>query len=249
MGRLDGQVALITGAAGGIGLAIVQAFVREGACVAALDIRPERLAENDVASQNLLSLSCDVGDSGSVQSAVSAAVARFGRLTAICTVAGGSTPQDGTVVEASDDEFWRAIRLDLYGTFLTCKHGIPELIKAQGGAVITMSSMTALIGVRDKACYSAAKGGIAAMTRSMAVAHAADRVRVNAIAPGITRTARVSAMRQGGGGGGGAAFVTRHLLGLAEPEDVASLAVYLASDESRVVTGQVFPIDSGVTIS
>jgi len=147
MGRLGGQIALITGAAGGVGLAIVQAFVREGASVAALDIRPERLADDDLASPSLLSRYCDVGDSASVQSAIAAAVARFGRLTTICTVAGGSTPQDGTVVDAPDEEFWRAMRLDLYGTFLACKYAIPELIRAGGGSVITMSSITALIGV------------------------------------------------------------------------------------------------------
>ncbi len=242
MGRLEGRVALVTGAAGDIGRAVVQAFLDEGAEVAALDIRAGASVPSGV-----LSLTCDVSDGASVAASVAAIIARFGRLTTICTVAGGSTPRDGTVVDAPEDEFWRAIRLDLFGTFLTCKHAIPELIRAGGGSVITMASMTALIGVPDKSCYSAAKGGIVALTRSMAVAHAAEGIRVNAIAPGITRTARVTAMLEQGGGGG--VYIPRHLLGLAEPLDVARLAVYLASDDARVVTGQILPVDSGVTIT
>ncbi len=247
MGRLDGQVALVTGAAGDIGFAITRAFLREGARVTALDLRPNKLLTELQGEEYLLPLTGDVSESADIRAAVAAAVARFGRLTVLCPVAGGSTPADGNVLDAEEVEFCRAIRLDLFGAFLTCKYGIGELIRAGGGSVITMTSMTALIGVPDKACYSAAKGGVVAMTRSMAVAHAADKVRVNAIAPGITRTRRVSAMLARGDGGG--SYVARHLLGLAEPEDVANLAVYLASDEARVVTGQIFPIDSGVTIT
>ena len=165
----------------------------------------------------------------------------------ICTIAGGSTKQDGPVTEAPEDEFWRAIRLDLFGTFITCKHGIPELIRAGGGSVITMSSMVALMGVPGRDCYTAAKGGTLALTKSMAVEYAASGIRVNAIAPGITRTARVSAILETNSAS--MALVSRHLHGIAEPLDVAHMAVFLASDEARVVTGQVFPVDSGVTVS
>jgi len=149
--------------------------------------------------------------------------------------------------EAPLDEFWRAIKLDLYGTFLGCRFGIPELIKAGGGSVINMSSNVALMGVPGRDCYTAAKGGIAAITRSLAVAYAPQRVRVNAIAPSATMTERVKRLVAGN------AALTKladsHLLGLIEPDDIAHMALYLASDESRMVTGQVLPVDSGVTIS
>jgi NAD(P)-dependent dehydrogenase (short-subunit alcohol dehydrogenase family) len=148
-----------------------------------------------------------------------------------------------------EDEFWRAIRLDLFGTFLTCKHGIPELIRDGGGSVITMSSIMALMGVRGKDCYTAAKGGVLSLTRAMAVEYARSHVRVNAIAPGITRTARVERSDVLSPGSLAFPLVSRHLLGIAEPRDVAEMATFLASDEARVITGQVFPVDSGVTIS
>ena len=161
--------------------------------------------------------------------------------------AGGSTAVDNTAVEAPLDEFWRAIKLDLYGTFLGCRFGIPELIKAGGGSVINMSSNVALMGVPGRDCYTAAKGGIAAITRSLAVAYGPQKVRVNAIAPSATMTERVKRLVAGN------AALTKladsHLLGLIEPEDIARMALYLASDESRMVTGQVLPVDSGVTIS
>jgi NAD(P)-dependent dehydrogenase (short-subunit alcohol dehydrogenase family) len=134
----------------------------------------------------------------------------------------------------------------LYGTFLGCRFGIPELIKAGGGSVINMSSNVALMGVAGRDCYTAAKGGIAAITRSLAV-YAPQRVRVNAIAPSATMTERVKKLVAGN------AALTRladsHLLGLIEPDDIARTALYLASEESRMVTGQVLPVDSGVTIS
>ena len=145
------------------------------------------------------------------------------------------------------DSIQRAIKLDLYGTFLGCRFGIPELIKAGGGSVINMSSNVALMGVPGRDCYTAAKGGIAAITRSLAVAYGPQKVRVNAIAPSATMTERVKRLVAGN------AALTKladsHLLGLIEPEDIARMALYLASDESRMVTGQVLPVDSGVTIS
>ena len=98
--------------------------------------------------------------------------------------AGGSTAEDGPVTKVSIDEFWRVIRVDLYGTFLCCKYAIPEMVKAGGGAIINTTSYVALAGIRGRDAYTAAKGGVLAMTRSMAVIYARDKIRVNAIARG-----------------------------------------------------------------
>jgi len=121
------------------------------------------------------------------------------------------------------------------------------IIKSGGGSVINMSSNVALMGVPGRDRYTAAKGGIAAITRSLAVAYAAQRVRVNAIAPSATMTERVKALVAGNTAL--QKLADSHLLGLIEPGDIAQCALYLASDESRMVTGQVLPVDSGVTIS
>ncbi len=249
MARLDGKHVLVTGAGGGIGRAICERMLAEGARVAALDINLEA-AEAAIGGYAVdggaIAMHCDAGDTDSVREAVSLTVSAFGWLSTLCNVAGGSTDRDGPVTEAPEDEFWRVMRLDLFGTFLSCKHGIPALIDAGGGSVINMTSMAAIMAIPNRDCYTAAKGGVAAMTRSMALGYGQYSVRVNAIAPGITMTPRVRGHFESSAGV--RALADRHLLGAVEPEDVANLAVFLASDESRTVTGQVLSVDSGVTI-
>jgi NAD(P)-dependent dehydrogenase (short-subunit alcohol dehydrogenase family) len=194
-----------------------------------------------------LTLRTDVTDPDSVRDAIAQAEAQFGRIDVLHNNAGGSTAQDGSVTEASLDEFWRVIRLDLFGTVLGCRFGIPALIRAGGGSVINMTSNLALMGIAGRDFYTAAKGGVAALTRSLAVTHGKDRVRVNAIAPSVTLTPRVRALMAGNAAL--AKMGQSHLLGLGEPEDVAQAALYLASDESRITTGTILRVDSGVTIA
>lgn len=248
MPRLAGKIAFITGAGTGIGRATAILFAREGAQVAIADIDAAAGEETaHLAGNGAIAVHADVTDPDSLQAALRATTDKFGRLDVLHNNAGGSTAQDDTAVNAPLDEFWRAIKLDLYGTFLGCRFGIPELIKAGGGSVINMSSNVALMGVPGRDCYTAAKGGIAAITRSLAVAYAPQKVRVNAIAPSATMTERVR--RLVAGNRALTKLANSHLLGLIEPEDIAGMALYLASDESRMVTGQVLPVDSGVTIS
>jgi NAD(P)-dependent dehydrogenase (short-subunit alcohol dehydrogenase family) len=240
-------VAFVTGAGGGIGRSICEHFLAEGARVAATDIDPDAAAAaiTTAAPGQAVAFSCDAADSESVRQAIARTVTELGPLTVICCVAGGSSLRDGGVTEAPEEEFWRVIGLDLFGPWVACKHGIPELIKAGGGSVVLMTSMTALMGTTNRDCYTAAKGGILAITRSIATGYGAQGVRVNAIAPGMTMTPRVMARAESPAI---KELAARHLLGPADPSDIAHMAVYLASDESRVVTGQIMPVDSGVTI-
>lgn len=248
MPRLDGKIALITGAGTGIGRATAILFAREGAQVAIAEIDPIAGEETaHLAGNGAIAIPTDVTDPASIESAIRAAVAQFGALHVLHNNAGGSTAADNTAVEAPLDEFWRAIKLDLYGTFLGCRFGIPAIAKSGGGSVINMSSSVALMGVAGRDCYTAAKGGIAAITRSLAVAYGPQNVRVNAIAPSVTLTERVK--RLVAGNTNLQTLTDSHLVGLIEPEDIANCALYLASDESRMVTGQVIPVDSGATIS
>jgi len=248
MKRLSGKVAFITGGGAGIGRETAILYAREGACVVVADV--DRVAGEEtahLAGNNAVAVHADVTDEASLHAAVGATVQRFGGLHVLHNNAGGSTPHDNNVVEAPIDEFWRAIRLDLFGTFLGCRVGIPEIIRSGGGSVINMSSNVALMGIAGRDCYTAAKGGISAITRSMAVEFAPQGVRVNAIAPSATMTDRVRKLMAGN------AAIDKlgksHLLGLIEPGDIAQMAVFLASDESRMITGHVYPVDSGVTIS
>jgi NAD(P)-dependent dehydrogenase (short-subunit alcohol dehydrogenase family) len=252
MGRLNGKVALITGSGTGIGRATARAMAAAGARVVVAELNAEAGEQTAAiirqAGGEAVAVTTDVTQESSVKAAVDTAVARYGGLHILHNNAGGSTPVDSTVVDVPLEEFWRAIRLDLFGTFLGCRFGIPAIIASGGGAVINMASNVALMGIAGRDCYTAAKGGIAAITRSMAVEFAPNKVRVNAIAPAAVMTDRVRSRLE--------ARVPRivkmteaMLLGPIEPDDIANMAVFLGSDEARMVTGQIYPVDSGITIS
>jgi NAD(P)-dependent dehydrogenase (short-subunit alcohol dehydrogenase family) len=254
MPRLAGKVAFITGGGGGIGSATARRFAQEGARVVVADID---VAAGEAAAKAARAaaansggdahfIRCDVTERTSVVAAIAETVARYAKLDVLHNNAGGSTLEDGPVTEAPEEEFWRAIKLDLYGTFLCSKLGIPEIIKAGGGSVINMSSNVALMALPGRDCYTAAKGGIASMTRSMAVEYAPHKIRVNAIAPSVTLTDRVRRLLAGNAGV--SKLAESHLLGLGPPIHIADMAVYLASDEAAITTGQVLSVDSGVTV-
>jgi len=251
MGRLDGKVAVITGAGRGIGRAAAGLFTAEGARVAILEIDEEvgANAEREIrdAGGDACFIHTDVTDADSVPAAIAATVERYGTIDILYNNAGGSTTEDAGVTDAPVEEFWRVIKLDLWGTFLTCKHGIPVLIENGGGTVVNTASNLALMGIRGRDCYSAAKGGVAAMTRSMAVEYASRNVRVNAVAPAATRTERVIKLADANPHIG-ALIQQGQLFGWCEPIDIAYMALYLASDESARTTGQVMLVDSGATI-
>ena len=251
MARLDGKTAFITGGGSGIGRAASVLFARENAKVIVTDINlaaAEETAQQAIAAGgDAIALHMDVTEPDSWQAGLAKATEKYGLINVLYNNAGGSTQVDDTAVNVPLEEFWRAIKLDLFGTFLGCRFGIPEIIKAGGGSVINMASNVALMGFPGRDAYTAAKGGVASITRSLAVSYAPQKVRVNAIAPSVTLSPRVIALMAAN------EAVKRigesHLLGLGEPMDVAYAAIYLASDESRITTGSILRVDSGVTIS
>lgn len=248
MDRLKGRVAFVTGAAGGIGTAACRRFISEGAQVVATDIDVDGAHRAIVGASpgQAFALACNVWEAGPVRNAIACTVAAFERLDVLCNIAGGSSTADNIVTEAPEEEFWRVIELDLFGTFNCCKHAISELIRSGGGSVINLTSMAALMALPGRDCYTAAKGGVASLTRSLAAEYAQHSVRVNAIAPGFVATKRVRSAVSASPAL--ARVVSEHLLGPGEPDDIAHLAVYLVSAELRIVTGHIISADSGITI-
>ena len=258
MGRLQGKVAFITGAGAGIAKASALAFIREGAKVALAEINPAsgRATEKQAreAGGDAIFIETDVTQDASVKRAVDAAVERYGRLDILMNCAGGSLVEDVPVHQMDLAVFDRTIALNLRHPFLCCRHGIPHMIAGGGGSIINFSTWLALIG-QEKPAYAAAKGGIISFTRTLAAEYMKDGIRANAIAPATVRTERSIARWESKDSSAPkptAAVQVRNAaarklfpFSVAESEDMAAIAVFLASDESRAVTGVVIPADGG----
>lgn len=248
MNRLAGKVGFMAGATSGIGQATAEMFASEGARVIVAGRRvPEGQAVVDGIRRQggeAIFVQTDVTEPESVDRAIRATIDTYGRLDVLFNNAGGSTPRDGPVTDAPLDEFWRAVKVDLFGTWLCCRFGIPELIKAGGGSVINMASMAGLGGAPGRDAYTSAKGGVVALTRSMAREFALHRIRVNAIAPAAVRTERILKLLEAVPAA--KSIVAAQVLGLVDPREIAYASVYLASDESRTLTGQTIAIHGGL---
>ncbi len=245
--RLTGKTALVTGAANGIGRAIADAFVAEGAVVVYAD-RDADAAHCAATAPNAVAQGMDIADEDSVVAAFDA-VARAGhRVDVVVANAGVQLFGHDAAVADVDLETWeRTVAVNLTGTFLTVKHAVRSMRETGGGSVICTGSPTGLNGEGSTfAAYIATNGGIHALVRSTAMAYARDGIRVNTVVPGYTETGLVSTIADDAEAR--AAIVSRTPLGRpGRPEDVTGIMVYLASDESSYATGAEFRVDGGMT--
>lgn len=249
--RLSGKRAIVTGGAAGIGAAIAERFAAEGARVLIADRNIEQgksTAENlRRGGADVLAVEVDVASADSVQAMVAECISKFGGLDILVNNAGIVHPQD-TQIETTTEEAWdRTLAVNLKGVFLCSKYAIPEMLSAGGGAILNISSIVALVGSYPaQIAYTASKGGVMSMTREMAVGLARQGVRVNAICPGWTATEMVKGLVRDE-----EAFQLRRLhipMGrMGEPKEIAATAAFLVSDESSYITGQVYPVDGGLT--
>ena len=251
MGLLQGKVAFITGAGSGIARAAASLFALEGARVVIAELTPEsgRASEQDVrnAGGEAWFIETDVTKEESVRSAIQQSVARYGTLNVLYNCAGGSISQDAPVTDVDMAVWHHTMSLDLLGTFLVCRFGIPELIKAGGGAIVNMSSAAALQGTYKGHVYTAAKGAILSFTRVLAGQYARHCIRANVICPGLTVTDRVIRMfgdpRKTDSPMKG--MLDKYPFSVGDPEDIANVALFLASDKARMITGATIAADGG----
>jgi NAD(P)-dependent dehydrogenase (short-subunit alcohol dehydrogenase family) len=250
--RLSGKVALITGGGTGIGRAIALAFAREGASVAVAGRRLEKLREVISEIQKRggagLAMECDVTSAREVKRAVKGTVERFGRLNVLVNNAG--TLHVSTVEGISEEEWDRTMTVNVKGPFLMSRAVLPEFRKCGGGAIVNIGSVLGLVAVKDRAAYCASKGGVTMLTKAMAIDHAHENIRVNCICPSIVETELVKGVFDESEQGQAlrkARIATIPLGRIGRPEDVAEMAVFLASEESSWITGAAMPLDGGLT--
>ncbi|KXF55552.1 hypothetical protein AXA44_37085 [Rhodococcus sp. SC4] len=245
--RLEDKVILVTGASSGIGEAAARRFAAEGAAVVVGARRVNRLndlvAELSEAGSDALAVPLDVTDEESVQRAIAQAVDRFGRLNGAFNSAGifGT----GQFLTDSDSASYREVLdVNLTGTYYSMKHEIPAIVAAGGGSIVNNSSVGGLIGLPGLSDYVAAKWGVIGMTKSAALEYAPANVRINAIAPGTTRT-EMSAGQLSTAEGVAAAASMSPMNHIALPDDIARVALFLLSEESRWTTGTTIAADGG----
>jgi NAD(P)-dependent dehydrogenase (short-subunit alcohol dehydrogenase family) len=243
-GRLEGKVAIVTGAASGMGAAMTRRFCHEGARVAAADLDEKVDEVAKQAGANCVPLHVDVSSSSQVQGMVAQACERFGRLDIICNNAGIQGPL-GLTADYDENEWDRVIEVNLKGVFLGMKYAIPEMLKTGGGSIVNTSSMASIVAFPTLPAYSASKGGVSVLTKMTAAEYASQGIRVNAIAPGAIDTGMTRNMPQEYLQGA----IDGTLMGrIGTPEEIANLALFLASDESSFITGTETLVDGGYTL-
>lgn len=258
MARLADKVAFLTGAGAGIAKATAQMFVKEGARVALIELNREAgaRAEREIkeAGGDALFIETDVTNAESMERAVEATVARFGGLDILFNCAGGSLQEDVPVHEMDLKVWHHTVALNLLHPFLSCRYGIPHMMKAGGGVIINVTSHLGLMGSM-KPAYAATKGGIIAFTKTLAAQYADYGIRANAIAPGSIRTERqikryenkdfMLAENPGPAARTRAAFQKLYPFSKGDPGHIASIALFLASEDSRMLTGTTLAADGG----
>jgi NAD(P)-dependent dehydrogenase (short-subunit alcohol dehydrogenase family) len=245
--RLRGKAVLVSGAASGIGRAMVRRFSGEGAQVACADLNlPGAEAIAAEAGNGAVGIACDVTDPGSARAAVAATLAAFGRLDALVNNAAAPST-DGSVVDLDLAQWQREIAVSLTGAFLMSKAAVPAIAEAGGGSIVHIASQLGHVGVARAVAYCSAKAGLIHLARLMAIDHAAQKIRVNSVSPGAVATERLlrrwptlDAADQGLG--------PLHLAGrIGRPEEIAAAVAFLVSDESSFVTGTDLLVDGGYT--
>ena len=258
MGRLQGKIAFITGAGAGIAKATAVAFAREGAKVGLAEINPElgRAAEKAVrdAGGEAIFIETDVTKDDAVKRAIDTTAERFGGLSVMMNCAGGSLQEDVPVHKMSLEVWERTVSLNLRHPFLCCRHGIPHMLAGGGGSIINFSSWLGLMGT-EKPAYAACKGGIVSFTKTLAAEYMGHGIRANAIAPGTIRTERsikrwenkdvLLSEKPSADARARMAVRATYPFSVGESSDIAAIAVFLASDESRMLTGQTIAADGG----
>jgi NAD(P)-dependent dehydrogenase (short-subunit alcohol dehydrogenase family) len=251
MNRLAGKVAVITGAGSGIGRAAAKLFTAEGAKVVVAEI-DAALGEASAreAGPAARFVRTDVTNDDSVRQMVAEAQQNFGRIDVLLNCAGGSLSEDKVVTDVDLSVWDHTIGLDMKGPFLCCRHVIPLMVAQGSGSVVNFSSVVALRGNHIAHVYVMAKGGLISFTQALAGAYSPKGIRVNAICPGVILTDRVKSRFVDGNQirFGGIDNMQKHYpFGVGQPEDIANVALFLASDESRMVNGAAIPAEGGLS--
>lgn len=249
--RLEGKVAIITGAAGGIGRAAALRFAQEGAAVVAADVvadaNDDTVAQVHAAGGRAVAVTVDVTDSASVAAMVARAEEEFGRLDVVFNNAGVMLSTDDDAVGTDEDTIDRTLAINVKGVLFGCKHAIPALRRAGGGSIINTASFVATLGAATpQIAYTASKGAVLSLTRELAVIHAREGIRVNALSPGPLRTELLMKFLDT------QEKKQRRLVHIpmgrfGEATEMANAALFLASDESSYMTGGNLLIDGGIT--